>query len=120
MSGVSAGITFQMDEQKKVDILVGAAKTNSTANFTVNLWHHIRLLKGVIPTPLQVTNTFTPCQFKIRVRIIINPLIMYITYNVSCAIEPHSTLLCICSSSHCDDAILFIMPLLQFSKTVPN
>lgn len=55
---MSAGLTIAVDEQKKVDVLVEAGKGNTAANLTVSLLHHLRQLKGMIPTSLQVTNTF--------------------------------------------------------------
>lgn len=55
---MSAGLAIAVEEHKKVDVLVEAGKGNNAANLTVSLFHHLRQLKGIIPTSLQVTNTF--------------------------------------------------------------
>ncbi|XP_045070322.1 uncharacterized protein LOC121534786 [Coregonus clupeaformis] len=55
--GVSAGLAIQVEEQKKVDIVVEAGKGNNTANLNVSLLHNLRQLKGVIPTSLQMSCT---------------------------------------------------------------
>ncbi|XP_029560066.1 uncharacterized protein LOC115156670 isoform X1 [Salmo trutta] len=54
---LSAGLAIAVEEHKKVDILVEAGKGNNAANLTVSLLHHLRQLKGIIPTPLQMSCT---------------------------------------------------------------
>ncbi|KAJ8011260.1 hypothetical protein DPEC_G00056310 [Dallia pectoralis] len=55
--GLSSGLVIQVEKQRAVNLLVEAAHDNNTASLTVTLLHHLKHLRGLIPTSLQMSCT---------------------------------------------------------------
>lgn len=51
---MSTGLSIQVEDQRKVAILVAGGRSNSTADLVLSLWQQLRLLEGLVPSSLQV------------------------------------------------------------------